>query len=109
MHDVFEGADGSCHVPRYRRHRILLLPHEILDKMGFWRGHWLIFEGLHVTIGTFCFVSQGAARWTTHPEGADGIYLGPQGFAWSGCILYFLTVQAVSPPRNVGRASKTSS
>lgn len=53
MHDVFEGADGSCHVPRYRRHRIRLLPHEILNKTGFWRGHWLVSEGLHITIPFF--------------------------------------------------------
>ena len=53
MHDVFEGADGSCHVPRYRRHRIRLLPHEILNKTGFWCGHWLVSEGLHITIPFF--------------------------------------------------------
>ena len=55
MHDVFEGADGSCHGPRYRRHRIRLLHHEILNKTGFWRGHWLVSEGLHITIPFFFF------------------------------------------------------
>lgn len=95
-------------------------PHEILNKIGFWRGHWACVGGSSCYNTFFILFSQGAARWTTRPEGADGIYLGPQGWhSWSemyslyphgqSCLASRWEITKGLPEWMLERASKTSS